>query len=377
VNWPSSHHRASTVPGDLGSALPSSLSPSRGRVFYVSRVGSDSNPGSRKRPWRRIQKALKTLKPGQTALVRGGTYTENLLMSRAGTASAPITVAAYPGKPVVLHAASASDAKGNTYPVQIASGAAYFRLRGFVIEKALGTSAANVYIWGSANHIELSRNEIRYGQDQGIFAAPTTSYLYLLANRIHDNGWNHQQDQHQSHGIYIEGSNDLIANNLIYDHPYGFGIQIYPGNHDTVVVDNTIVASAHSSVVVGGSRGVYNITIRNNILYDDNWGVETASTCPTGPVTIDHNVIYAYKVTPIGSGCSSVDTSGGNTFADPLFIDYASRDLHLQAASPAVDQASSAWSRTHDFGGRRRSQGAGPDIGALEFPFKLPHVPTR
>jgi hypothetical protein len=377
VSLPSSHGPASTGPGELASALPSLLKPSTEPTFYVSRTGSDSNPGTRKRPWRTIQKALKALKPGLTALVRGGTYTENLLMSRAGTASAPITVAAYPGEKVVLHAASASDATGDTYPIQIASGAAYFRLHGFVIEDSRGTSAANVYISGSAHHIELSGNEIRYGQDLGIFAAPTTSHLQILGNRIHDNGWKHVTGQHQSHGIYIEGSNDLIANNLIYNHPYGFGIQIYPSNHNTIVVGNTIVASAHSSIVVGGSGGVSNVTIRNNILYPSggtyggDYGVEMSSTCPTGPVTIDHNVMYAYKVAATEGGCSRVDT-GVNTLTDPLFVNYASRDLHLQSGSPAVDQASIAWSETSDADGRSRPMGAGPDIGAFESLVRTP-----
>lgn len=335
----------------------------------MSTSGSDSNPGTQTAPWRTIQRALNVLQPGQQALVHGGTYTQDLMMSRSGTASAPITVAAYPGETVVLHAASTS---GNTYPVQITG--AYFRLQGFVIENALGTSDANVYLWGGANHIELSRNEIRYGQDQGVFADNTTSNLQFLDNRVHDNGWHHLAGQHQSHGFYIEGSQDLFANNVVYDHAYGFGIQLYPANHDTVVVDNTIAASAHSSIIVGGSGGVYNITIRNNILYPSgdtyggDYGVQMSANCPTGPVTIDHNVIYAYKLAPLEGTCSSVDSSGGNTAADPLFVDYASRDLHLQSGSPALDQASSAWSETSDADGRGRPQGAGADMGAFESP---------
>ena len=329
-------------------------------TFYVSTSGSDSNPGTQTAPWRTIQRALNVLQPGQQALVHGGTYTQDLMMSRSGTASAPITVAAYPGETVVLHAASTS---GNTYPVQITG--SYFRLQGFVIENGLGTSDANVYLWGGANHIELSRNEIRYGQDQGVFADNTTSNLQFLDNRVHDNGWHHLAGQHQSHGFYIEGSQDLFANNVVYDHAYGFGIQLYPANHDTVVVDNTIAASAHSSIVVGGSGGVYNITIRNNILYGDDWGVEMDSTCPTGPVTIDHNVISAYSVTPIQSGCSSV-VNGGNILSNPLFVDYAGRNLHLQTGSPAVDVATSPWSETTDADLRGRPQGAGPDVGSYE-----------
>ena len=348
------------LPG-LGGLLPSPLRPSTGTTFYVSTSGSDSNPGTPTAPWRTIQKALNVLLPGQQALVRAGTYTQDLVMSRSGTASAPITVAAYPGETVVLHAASIT---GDTYPIQITG--AYFRLQGFVIENGLGTSDANVYFWGSANHIELSGNEIRYGQDQGVFADNTTSYLQILGNRIHDNGWNHVQGQHQSHSIYLEGANDLIANNLIYNHPYGFGLHIYRSNHDTIVVDNTIASSAHSSIVVGGSGGVYNITIRNNILYGDDYGVEMDSTCPTGPVYVDSNVIYAYRVTAVETGCSRVDTSGGNTLAAPLFANYAGRDLHLQSGSPAVDQALADWSMTRDFDRRSRPQGASPDIGAFE-----------
>jgi hypothetical protein len=369
---PSGHGPVSVGTGELASALPKPLGASTGRRLYVSRAGSDSNPGTRARPWRTVQKALQALEPGETALVRAGTYTENLLMSRAGTASAPITVRAYPGERVVLHAASPADAQGDSYPIQITTGAAYFRLYGFVIENSLGTSAANVFVSGNANHIELSRNEIRYGQDLGIFAAPTTSHLQILGNRIHDNGRNHVAGQHQSHGIYIEGRDDLIADNVIYNHPYGFGIQIYPANEDTIIVGNTIAATAHSSIVVGGWGGVSNITIRSNVLYPSaetyggDYGVEMASACPTGPVTIDHNVIYGYKVAPVDEKCSRVDSSGGNTLADPLFVDYSSRDLHLRSGSPAVDQAASAWSDVTDADGHSRAGHGAPDVGAFE-----------
>jgi hypothetical protein len=369
LGWPSGDVPASTKPGvEVAGALPLPLNPSTRRVFYVSRKGSNSNPGTKKKPWRTIQRALTRLKSGQTALVRAGTYSEDLRMRRSGTATAPITLATYPGETVVLHAASTS---GNTYPVQITG--SYFRLHGFVIEKALGTSDANVYLWGGANHIELSSNEIRYGQDQGVFADNTTSYLQFLNNRIHDNGWNHVQGQHQSHSIYLEGGNDLVANNLIYNHPFGFGLQIYPANHDTIVVDNTIAASAHSSIVVGGRGGVYDITIRNNILYPSggtyggNYGVEMGSSCPTGPVYIDTNVIYGYAVTPIQGGCSKV-VDGGNVLSDPLFANYAGRDLHLQSGSPAIDAALADWSEATDADGSSRPQGLGPDVGAFEHP---------
>jgi hypothetical protein len=56
--------------------------------------------------------------------------------------------------------------------------------------------------------------------------------------------------------MYVEGSYDVIADNVIYNQPYGFGIQLYPANHDTVVVDNTILRNHQGGIVVGGRRGV-------------------------------------------------------------------------------------------------------------------------
>jgi hypothetical protein len=343
--------------------LPEGLQPSLGTTYYVSTSGSDSQSGSAEAPWRTVQKALNTLQPGERALVRAGTYAQDLVMTRAGSAEAPITVAAYPGETVTLRPASSS---GDTYPIEF-YGAAYVRLQGFVIEGSDGTSAANVYVTGSSHHIEIAGNEIRYGQDSGFYTDATTSYVYVVGNRIHDNGWNHEVGQHQSHGIYLKGANHLIANNVIYNHAYGFGLHIYGANHDTVVVDNTIAASAHSSIVVGGPGGVSNITIRNNLLHGGNWGVQMDSTCPTGPITVERNLIDAYNLGAVESGCSTVSASG-NLSANPSFVDYANRDLRLQADSPALDVAAAEWSAPYDAEGTSRPQGAGPDIGAFERP---------
>ena len=352
-------------PPTIGASLPATLAASTGATFYVSTTGSDSNPGSAEAPWRTVQKALDTLGPGERALVRSGTYSEDLFMSRAGTAQDPITVTAYPGETAVLRPAATS---GDTYAI-IFSEAAYVRLQGFLIEGSTGTSAANVYVTGSSHHIEIAGNEIRYGQDQGFYADATTSHVYLLGNIVHSNGLTRVEGQHQNHGIYIKGAHDLIANNIIYNHPYGFGLQLWGANHDTVVIDNTIVGSGHSSIIVGGpGAGVYNITITNNVLHGGSWGVQMDTTCPTGPITIERNLMHAYKEGAIESGCGAV-SAAGNILADPGFVDYAARDLRLEAGSPGLEVAVAEWSAPRDIEDHSRPQGAGPDIGAFERPL--------
>ena len=50
-----------------------------------------------------MQRALNVLSAGQTAFVRAGTYSQNLLMARSGTAVAPITLRNFPGEQAILH----------------------------------------------------------------------------------------------------------------------------------------------------------------------------------------------------------------------------------------------------------------------------------
>jgi hypothetical protein len=345
--------------------LPAPLPPSAGPISYVATGGNDRNPGTRARPWRTIQKALDTLRPGQRAYVRGGTYAEDLVFRRAGTSRAPITVAAAPGARVVLRPASTS---GDTYPIRIRG--SYFRLRGVVIENARGTSSTNVYFEGSAHDVELAANEIRYSQDQGVFAERSTRNLHIVRNRIHDNGRGHEEGQHQSHGIYIEGADHLIANNVVWAHPYGFGIQIYPENRGTIVVNNTIVGAAHSGIVVGGDEGVEDIVIRNNVIaFNGKYGVESDSDCPTGPVAVDRNVIFGNRGGSVESGCSNVTVSGGNILRDPRFV-APGRNFELRAGSPAIDSARADYAPRVDLRGRRRPSGKGYDVGAFERPVR-------
>ena len=153
------------------------LPPSNGQTFYVASNGSDSNPGTQALPWATVQRALNVLTPGQRALVRGGTYAESLDMTRAGTAAAPITVENYPGERPVVNG-------GGERPLQIGSTGAYFRIKGFVFENSPYNSGGNVDIYG--HHLEVSANEVRNGQDQGIYSAEESHHAQILGNLIHD-----------------------------------------------------------------------------------------------------------------------------------------------------------------------------------------------
>ena len=338
------------MPASATAALPAA----KGRTFYVATSGSNSNPGTESRPWRTIQRALNSLRPGQRALVRSGVYVEDLDMHRSGRASAPITVAGHPGARPVLRSAGG-------HPLEVSSSASYFRFRGFVIEGHPGTSGGNVDVYG--RHIQIARNIIRRGRDQGVYTAEESAHVHIVRNRIHHNG---RGIEHQSHGIYLQGDDHLVANNLIYDHPEGFGIQVYDEGSRARVLNNTVIRSGHSGIVVGGSGGVDHVTIRNNIFaFNAKWGIQHDSDCPSATVA-DHNVLHGNRWGPLQRGCSGLSTARGNRTGAPRFVNLANRDLHLRPGSAAIGAGDPASAPATDFAGRHRPLGRRPDAGAYE-----------
>ena len=289
--------------------------------------------------------------------------TANLVMNRAGTAAAPITVEPYPGERAVL-------ASAGSHPLRVDSGGAYFRLRGFVIQGYPLSTGGAVDLHG--HHLEISNNEITGSTNHAIYTDEPSHHIQLLANRIHHNG---QGLAEQSHGIYLQGNDHLVASNVIHDQPHGFGIQLYDRASRAMVVGNTITHSAASGIVVGGAGGVDNARIQNNVLaYNGGRGVGTDTACPTTSIA-DHNLAFGNDLGAFSTACPGLDLSGGNLETDPRFVNVAGRDLHLQGGSPAIDYGVLPYSPATDFEGTARTFGAGPDVGAYENNGSSPPPP--
>lgn len=83
---------------------PHQASADAGPTLVVAVNGDDTAAGTLDHPLRTIQKAVDKAKPGDVIAVRGGTYalTDNITIATSGTASQPITLAAYQGERVVV-----------------------------------------------------------------------------------------------------------------------------------------------------------------------------------------------------------------------------------------------------------------------------------
>ena len=183
---------------------------------------------------------------------------------------APITVQSYPGELAIVRPAGVGEMD---YPLRITSGAAYFRFRAFVVEDAPLDTTVNVYVAAQdkpyPHDIEISGCEIRSSTGTGLLAEPNSVRVKVLGNVVHDNGVG---TAHQHQGIYFQGKDGVIARNVVYGQPNGFGIQVRAGARRVLVANNTAVGNSLSGIVVENSAT--RVTVVNNIsAFNGGWAV--------------------------------------------------------------------------------------------------------
>jgi hypothetical protein len=102
-----------------------STAPIFSATYFVSVDGKDTSPGTKAKPFRTIQRAANVMGPGDTCVIRGGTYRETVQPTRSGQPDNPIRFVAAEGEKVILDGTEPitgtwTQHSGNIYKTKVA-----------------------------------------------------------------------------------------------------------------------------------------------------------------------------------------------------------------------------------------------------------------
>jgi len=259
--------------------------PSTTGLHYVSLEGDDENPGTLQKPWGSFQKACENVSPGDTVYIRGGTYTERLIIRSSGTAEEPILFAAYPGETPIIDGETIEipDAWGGLIQ---ASEKNHIRIRGFTIKNAKGfaifaVDGEDIIIennltdnsWGSGILAWGDRDLIIRGNE--VSEASTLGYQEAISIS-HSNEFElYDNDVHNCHleGIDVKGGsrNGTIHGNTVHDfNLLGIYVDAWDGDEFNINVFDNLVYACAEGIRVNTENGgiardirVYGNTVRD------------------------------------------------------------------------------------------------------------------
>ena len=105
------------------------------------------------------------------------------------------------------------------------------------------------------------------------------------------------------------------------------------------------------------------MVVQNNIRSDNlMYQINADTVVPANSYTIEYNLTHGFR-DDLGSETRRTNFVEG----DPLFVDTAVSNFHLQATSPAIDNGSATDAPGVDYEANIRPQGTGYDIGAYEY----------
>lgn len=199
------------------------------KTYYVAPDGNDLHNGSQKRPWATFEKAAASAVPGAIIYVRGGTYTQRLIITSSGTKEEPITFAACPGEVPII------DGTGieipNIWGGLIESGDnSHIIISGFTIQNS-GSFGIHVY---RGNSITIDHNTISNSIRFGIYSGENSN-INIANNTITNSS---SEPYIWGGGIVItDTSNFEVSENTVQD-GYGAGIGIYQASSAGLVHNN-------------------------------------------------------------------------------------------------------------------------------------------
>ncbi len=289
-----------------------------GRVYFVAAgaVGaSDANSGLEARPWKTLTKAASVAGPGDTVLVRSGTYAQTLKPLKSGTAAGRLTFKARGGDSVTLDGQNLLSTG-----INLSMPASYTRVEGFEVRNFTGTGVF-IQAWGSqgSTNVEVVGNRIHDNKGDAI-SARNSANSFIENNEIYANGLTAVAigGQYGSTNLTIRG-NDIHYNGKD-------GVQ--GGGNGVVVEHNRIYDQFHTSQHQDGldMSGIRNLTVRYNTIFDVTQPVYVHNQeGPCSGIKVYGNVFYNDRYATVRGGQSP------GVFVDARFAGEGVTDVEIHS----------------------------------------------
>ncbi len=370
-------------------------------AIYVDKTMSscsDTGTGAAAAPYCTVTKAVSQLKPGYTVYIGDGTYAETITPPVSGSASAPVTVTAWPGRQPrvgtgVAYAASISNrafvtisdlqvAGTTSIGIYVSGGDHISILDNEVVgagQPVKGRIAQGIRLSGTSNGL-VQGNYTHHNSDHGIMLNNGTTGMTIAYNLSTFNAENYQRN---ANGINVVSAGNSLIGNITHDNEDS-GINFYPGGNDNLaaanvtynngdhgiddlnvtggrLIGNTAYHNCTTGINVEGTSGNY--VVKNNVAVDNavypayngiacsrrggNIGIWDSAPSST---VVDHNLVwlttpgkmYVFGFPRLAVAMqSATGQEQHGVQGDPRFANAGTGDFSLTAGSPAIDRADS------------------------------------
>ncbi len=307
-----------------------------GRELYVDLNAPDSGDGTEARPWATFAQAVDAVTPGDTVLVRAGTYTEGLDVTQSGSPEQRITFAAYPDEEVIL--------AGRCIRVE---GQSHIVIRGFKVVECMGGNDQDnkgIFVLGPGvkdiiienNHIDHTQSSaisiwgVPWRQNPGDYSNVTDIVIRNnLIEQANDGGYDEQ----------ITVSNGVVNFEIAFNEIRhggvstngGEGIDIKEGSSNGTIHDNHIHDITRRAIYIDGGGSlqwfspVHDIEVYNNVMHGvpNGFAIMTEGKADVNSVKVYNNLAYDVEYDcafvydhPEGTGKFNDFQFINNTFVD-------------------------------------------------------------
>jgi len=322
-----------------------------GNIYYVSPDGSDSNPGTRDKPWATPGYASRQLKPGDTLIILGGRYSlsqydDDIIIPPSGAPNAWIRIKGEEGNRPVLAGSE------NLITAIDLSGKSYIRIENLEITSDNGALFRDGIeaLGGPVSHVILKDLYIHHVDEFGINIADANDLQIINCSITYcgfgsiggpsgqQGGWRNVVIR----GCYLAYAGHYYQGGLgpgPYDRPDGFGIEPSLG---PIEISYTLVEHNRGDGIDSKAENthIYNCIIANNFadgvkLWGDGSKIENCliygrgdgntETTPWSPIVISSEKRNSrFEIISV-----TVDDFVGNNYLMHVQYDYPTTPTKL------------------------------------------------